>query len=116
MLDDNFMIFIFATDLHATDLRDFIYGILDALDLPVDPDYEKSVKLVFTEISRIGLKLGYFSDIVAIPGMSEAEGSQGKNGAYNLGYQSGLNLHAENHISHPSANVEKASEGSARIS
>ena len=61
LLDDGFRIFMFATDLRATDLRDFIYGILGVLDLPIYPDYEKSVKLVFIDISDVGLKLGYFS-------------------------------------------------------
>ena len=75
ILDDDFTIFIFATDLPHTDFRDFIHGILDVLNLPIHPDYEKSIKLVSTEISRGGVKLGYFSDILVISGLFEVEGS-----------------------------------------
>ena len=48
ILDDDIPIFIFVIDLPPTDFRDFIHGILGVLDLPIHPEYEKSVNLVFT--------------------------------------------------------------------
>ena len=113
-LDDDFITFIFATDLRATDPRDFIYGILGVLDLPIHPDYEKSVKLVFTEITRVGFKLGYFNEILLLSGMSEAEGSQRQEWCLPSWVPEWSNLHAEYHISHPSHGAEKTSKDSSR--
>ena len=115
ILDDDFPIFRFAIDLRATDPRDFIYGILGVLDLPIHPDYEKSVKLVFTEISRVGVKQGYFSDIMAISGLSEAEGSQRQEWCLPSWVPEWSNVHAENHISLSSAGPDEDSEDSSRM-
>ena len=85
LLDDNFPIFIFATDLPPTDFRDFIYGILGVLNLPIYPDYEKSIKLVFIEISRVGSKWESSAIFWLFLACAKLRDVKGRNGAYGLG-------------------------------
>ena len=71
-----FDLFMELSDLSATNPRDSIYGILEIVDLPIRPDYEKSVKDVFTEVARIGLDGEHFEHVMCRSGVEDLGTSQ----------------------------------------
>ena len=71
-----FDLLIDLSDLCATNPLDSIYGSLNIVDLPIRPDYEKSVKHLFTEVARIGVDGEHFEHVMSRSGIEDMSTSQ----------------------------------------
>ena len=57
-----------AFELHATDPRDKIYGLLALAPLPITPDYRKPVDAIFYELAKLGVQRGCINEMLCSAG------------------------------------------------
>ena len=68
---------ILTSSLQATNPRDSIYGLLGVVNIPVCPNYTKSVGRIFSEVARLAVSnAGLLEHTLEWSGITESESSQ----------------------------------------